>query len=669
MYCKPTIKTTFILLFCLIQTLSNAQNLLKNPDCELPMSGGTIPSWTNAVGNLWNARQLDPLAQNGTSYFSPGQIKNAELSQTVDVSDYACAIDAGIQRFVFTGYVYSFNQQPQDEARVIVQYLSATNVILTSYDSGVKTPLSIWEKLTNATLAPVNTRSIRIRLISARQSGVDNDADYDNLSLIPSPAKMTIDTVQIIAAKCNNPNGKLTVKTSGGTNLMFKINNGIATTDSVFSNLIGGNYTIEATSGTCTVTKTVIVPTTLPPTIDSVKVTPSVCSRPNGKITVFARSNYQNLVYSLDSITFRNGKIFDSLAANTYKITLRDSLKCISQQSVTLSDNPAPMINGFKETPSVCGKNNGKLTAIIVLGGTSPLSFSIDSIRFSSISTFDSLKGGTYKIIVRDSNGCTSSRPFIIKKFDLPSITAVDVTPPSCKGGDGVFKVSASSLALPLGFSLDSIRFTPKDTFSNLKSGIYTVSVRDTFGCISKQNVVVPDPKLPIIEDIQTSIAECGQASASIVVRAKSPVGSIKYSIDSTNFQVENTFRNHKKGKYRVIVEDSKGCRATAEAIIKSNCSVFIPTAFSPNGDGQNDYLSLFGNADDVEKIITFQVFNRWGGLVFNDPTIRLNDPTSGWNGKFQDKALSNDVFVVVVKIQMKGGEILERMGDVLLTK
>ena len=123
MYCKPTIKTTFILLFCLIQTLSNAQNLLKNPDCELPMSGGTIPSWTNVVGNLWNARQLDPLAQNGTSYFSPGQIKNAELSQTVDVSDYACSIDAGVQRFIFAGYVYSFNQQPQDEARVIVQYL------------------------------------------------------------------------------------------------------------------------------------------------------------------------------------------------------------------------------------------------------------------------------------------------------------------------------------------------------------------------------------------------------------------------------------------------------------------------------------------------------------------------------------------------------------------
>jgi gliding motility-associated-like protein len=668
MYYKPTIKATFLCLFGFIQAASFAQNLIKNADCELPAPSGTIPSWTSVVGNTWNVRQLDPLAQNGASYFSPGQIKNAELSQTIDVADYACSIDAGIQSFVFGGYVYSFNQQPQDEARVVVQYLSVTNSILTSYDSGNKTPLSVWEKLTNTTLAPVGTRSIRIRLISTRQSGTDNDGDYDNLSIVPSPAKVTIDSVQITAAKCNNPNGKLAIKTSGGANLSFKINNGTATTDSVFSNLLGGNYTVAVTSGTCTITKNVVVSTTIPAIIDSVKVDPSVCSRPNGKITVFGRSNYKNLVYSLDSLTFRNIKTFDSLAANTYKITLKDSINCITQQSVTLIDKPAPTISSFKEDPSVCGKNNGKLSAVMTLGGTLPLRFSIDSVKFLSISTFDSLKGGNYRLIVRDTNGCTASRAFVIKKFELPVITAVDVTPPSCKGGDGVMKVGASSL-VPLSFSLDSVRFTAKDTFFNLKSGVYTISVKDSFGCVTKQSVIVSDPKLPIIEDIQTSIADCGQASASILIKARSPISAVKYSIDTTNFQVENTFRNNKKGKYRVYVEDNKGCRASAEVVVKSNCTIFIPTAFSPNGDGQNDYLTIFGNAEDVEKIITFQVFNRWGDLVFNDPTARLNDPTSGWDGKFKTEALSNDVFVVIVKVQMKGGEILERSGDVLLSK
>jgi hypothetical protein len=150
MYYKPTIKATFLLLFCWMQAPVFAQNLIKNPDCELPMSAGAIPFWTNVTGNTWNARQLDPLAQSGASYFSPGQTKNAELNQTVDVSDYACSIDAGLQSFVFAGYVYSFNQQPQDIARVTVQYLSATNAVLATYDSGDKTPLSIWEKLTNA---------------------------------------------------------------------------------------------------------------------------------------------------------------------------------------------------------------------------------------------------------------------------------------------------------------------------------------------------------------------------------------------------------------------------------------------------------------------------------------------------------------------------------------
>ncbi len=669
MYCKPTIKTTLLFLFSFIQATTFAQNLIKNPDCELPMSGGTIPSWTNVVGNLWNARQLDPLAQSGNSYFSPGQIKNAELSQTIDVSDYACSIDAGLQSFIFGGYVYSFNQQPQDVARVYVQYLSATNVILALYDSGDKTPLSIWEKITNVTLAPVGTRSIKIRLVSLRQSGTDNDADYDNLTLTPFPQKMSIDTVQITAAKCNKPNGKLTVKILGGSSLSFKINNGTAQTDSIFTNLVGGTYTVAATSGACTVTKTVTIPTTAAPIIDSVKLTPSVCTRPNGRITVFARSNYQNLAYSLDSLTFRNARLFDSLAANTFKITLRDSLNCTTQQTVTLIDKPAPTLSSLKETPSVCGKNNGKLSNIVAVGGALPLSFSIDSVRFAAVMQFDSLKGGNYKLIVRDSNGCTASKAFVIKAFAAPVITAVDVTPPSCKGGDGILKVTAASQAPPLGFSLDTVRFAAKDTFLNMKSGIYTVAVRDSFGCISKQNVSVPDPKLPIIEDIATSIADCGQATASIVVRGKSPIGSVKYSLDSVNFQVENVFRNNKKGKYRVILEDEKGCRATADVTVKSNCTVFIPNTFSPNGDTHNDFLTVFGNTEDVDRVISFQVFNRWGELVFNDPTVRLNDPTSGWDGRVNGQVITNDVFVCVVKVIMKDGELLERMSDVVVSK
>jgi gliding motility-associated-like protein len=669
MYRKPTILVFIFIFFCLFQANSVAQNLIKNPDCELPAIGNNIPFWTSVVGNLWNARQLDPLAQSGTSYFSPGQTRNAELSQTVDVSDYACSIDAGIQRFLFSGYVYSFNQQPLDIARIVVQYLNATGTILTIYDSGDKTPLGVWEKLTNSTLAPIGTRSIRIRLISSRQSGTDNDADYDNFALTPSPAKVTIDTVQIVASKCAKPNGKITVKTSGGANLSFKITNGTASSDSVFSNLNGGNYTVSVTSGACTVTKSVVVPTSLPPDIDSVKLTPTLCSRPNGKITIFARSNYQNLAYSLDSVNFRNGRLFDSLTANTYKVTLRDSLNCTTQQTVTLLDNPAPMISSLKETPSVCGKNNGKLTGIVILGGSPPLNFSIDSVRFSPISTFDTLKGGTYKLIIRDSNGCTTSRSFVIKSFDSPKITAVDITAPSCKGGDGLFKINATSNSFPLVYSLDSVRFSTKDTFSNLRSGIYTVSVRDTFGCISKQNVVVPDPKLPIIEDIRSSVTECGQATASLIVKAKSPVGVVKYSLDGGNLQVENTFRNLKKGKYTINVEDDKGCRATADATIASNCNLFIPNAFSPNGDGQNDYLSIYGNAVDVEKIVSYQIFNRWGNMVFSDPNIRLNDPTSGWNGKFQDSVLPDDVFIYVVVAQMKNGEIIEKKGDVMLMK
>jgi len=160
------------------------QNLLTNPDAESPLVGGEIDGWTEVVGGNWTVRTSNPVAQSGTNYFFPGVGSAGELIQDVDVSAYATTIDAGTQQFGFQGYLRVFPQSPADDARIVVEYRDATNTtVLYSYDTGNFSNTSSWDLVSDVATAPNFTRIIRVRLISSRNNGANNDGYYDNLSL------------------------------------------------------------------------------------------------------------------------------------------------------------------------------------------------------------------------------------------------------------------------------------------------------------------------------------------------------------------------------------------------------------------------------------------------------------------------------------------------------
>lgn len=91
---------------------------------------------------------------------------------------------------------------------------------------------------------------------------------------------------------------------------------------------------------------------------------------------------------------------------------------------------------------------------------------------------------------------------------------------------------------------------------------------------------------------------------------------------------------------------------------------VYVPNAFTPNGDGINDVITpnVFGLAQDGYH---FMVFNRWGELLFETKTI-----DEGWNGKYKNQLCKDDVYVWKLKGKVeKTGERLEIYGHVSLLK
>jgi len=163
-----------------------AQNLIYNPGCEDSLVNGEIPYWTEVIGTDWSHRANgNPPSYEGDYMFFPGAVPIAELQQDIDVSSNASAIDSSIQYYYFEGYIRAYNQNPPDHSRIVLEYLDTLKTTkLDSIDLGEYFSTTDWLQLTDTTLAPIGTRFIRIRLISTRYNGSNNDGYYDGLSLV-----------------------------------------------------------------------------------------------------------------------------------------------------------------------------------------------------------------------------------------------------------------------------------------------------------------------------------------------------------------------------------------------------------------------------------------------------------------------------------------------------
>ncbi|GAC1420884.1 MAG: hypothetical protein NVS1B13_04830 [Flavisolibacter sp.] len=116
---------------------------------------------------------------------------------------------------------------------------------------------------------------------------------------------------------------------------------------------------------------------------------------------------------------------------------------------------------------------------------------------------------------------------------------------------------------------------------------------------------------------------------------------------------------------YRVIVSSPPNCLDSAYVtvrIFKTNPQVFVPTAFTPNGDNKNDLFRPFSVG--ISKLEFFRVFDRWGQLVFS---TTING--QGWDGTIGGKAQSSGVYVWLVKGVDYTGKLVFEKGTVTLIR
>ena len=121
-------------------------------------------------------------------------------------------------------------------------------------------------------------------------------------------------------------------------------------------------------------------------------------------------------------------------------------------------------------------------------------------------------------------------------------------------------------------------------------------------------------------------------------------------------------------GHYQLTVENNWGCQASDQIQINiKGFKVYVPDAFSPNGDGNNDFFYL--QSQNPYEIEVFRVFNRWGDLVFEAKNAFSNDRLAGWDGNFNGKPLPAGAFAWYANVRALNGRNHLLSGEVNMLK
>jgi gliding motility-associated-like protein len=280
-------------------------------------------------------------------------------------------------------------------------------------------------------------------------------------------------------------------------------------------------------------------------------------------------------------------------------------------------------------------------------------------------------------------NGCFANDTAVVTEREggIDSIT-YNVIPVSCFGeSDGGIEIlEVDGGTPPFEYSFDGgSSFGSNPLSTGLSPGTYDLILRDVNGCEISEQMILEEPSELIVSLGNDRVVDFGEKvlleaevvteSAEIVSWSWEPVlDSSCPDCPTQEFTVESDIQ------LSVTGVDENGCTASGELSIAVNINraVFLPNAFSPNGDGVNDFFGLYADADRVNRIVEFRVFDRWGEQVFFRQNISFQrelDSASAWDGRFNGEDASPGLYTWFVIVEfMDGGEEIFQ-GDVMLLR
>ncbi|MEZ5026281.1 MAG: gliding motility-associated C-terminal domain-containing protein [Chitinophagales bacterium] len=514
--------------------------------------------------------------------------------------------------------------------------------------------------------------------------------------------------------KSDNPNATFSWTVSGGTNITGAsagtgntINQPLTYTGTNKDSLV---YTITAKDGSCTVTKKVIVEVSkcdCHVNFEFGTPTATICTGSN--LTLDASSAYDSYVWSTGAtshsiIVTQTGKYWVDVYKNG----------CKGSDTIIVVSSVRPNKPNLGRDTSFCSAfslnlSNGNAANIAT-------DWLLNNTLVSNAPTFTATQGGTYIVKVSNSCGVVSDTLVISASNALMVNLGNDTT--LCNGN--TLTLDATVAGNNIQYDWNTGAQTPTITINQF--GVYNVNVSNGI-CSVSDTILVDFIDKPTIANLGNDTTICGDFSMQLftgdaqtswstnetgpqitinksgtyIAENKNQCGSIKDTIvitqftkPSINIGADTTFCDSlmldigngnfvsilwntgdtipaifvkTSGTYSVQVQNQH-CTASDSINVEHKCfyEVYMPTAFSPNGDGVNDFIAPLSYRKDVE-ILQFLIYNRWGELMYSNANFNPNSTTIGWDGNYKGAPAQVDDYVYIFKAKMPDDSVKSYKG------
>jgi gliding motility-associated-like protein len=223
---------------------------------------------------------------------------------------------------------------------------------------------------------------------------------------------------------------------------------------------------------------------------------------------------------------------------------------------------------------------------------------------------------GEYEVSVIDSGGCKN----ISQKFTLDTVSKItvklDPILEMCADGNAVTLIGYPNNGQFTGRGVQNDKFNPKIAGVGAYSITYTINTGLQCQRGKAEQIVKVNP-LPNPTSLPSTISVI--KGNSIILNSGNVVGYTYQWNPPTYLDARNignpTAKPDQTTEYTVKIISDKGCVAEGKILVNLTSKILIPTAFTPNNDGDNDTWKLFGIENYPESEVL--IYNRWGDLVY----------------------------------------------------
>jgi gliding motility-associated-like protein len=211
-------------------------------------------------------------------------------------------------------------------------------------------------------------------------------------------------------------------------------------------------------------------------------------------------------------------------------------------------------------------------------------------------------------------------------------------------------------------------------SINNLAAGDYRYFFTDRYGCTFDTTINLQRPP-PFTVDIGTDqqlklgekVRIDGNYSTPPVLFDWNSPDSVNCDLNCADLQWSPT----QTTTLSLTATSEAGCIASDSInievlIVRED---FVPNAFSPDADGRNDFFTIFANVPNVQEVEMLQIYDRWGGVIFEKQNFPPNTKNGGWDGTSRGQAVGAGIYAYFAQVRFLDGVVLDYVGEVNLVR